>query len=60
MSKKGGLSPAQIRAWLVTALVVFVTLNVLLAVIRPLLPYLVAGLVVLTVGGWLLRGGRHL
>jgi uncharacterized membrane protein len=55
MSKKGGLSPAQIRSWLVTALLVFVALNVLVGVLHTLLPYLVVALLLITIAGWLLR-----
>lgn len=60
MSKEGGhLTPARIRSWLVTALSVFVALNILLAVIRPLLPFIVVGIVLITVAGWLYGHGRR-
>jgi hypothetical protein len=55
LAKKGGLSAAQIRSWLVTALLVFVALNILLAVVRPFLPLIVVGIGLITVAGWLLR-----
>jgi hypothetical protein len=45
----------QIRSWLVTALLVFVALNILLAVIRPFLGFIVVGIVVITVGAILIR-----
>jgi hypothetical protein len=50
MSKKSShLSSAQIRSWLVTALGVFVALSILLAVIRPFLPFVVVGIVLITI-----------
>jgi hypothetical protein len=47
----------RVRGWLITALLVFVALNILLAVLRPLLPFLLVGLALVVIGGMLL--GRH-
>jgi hypothetical protein len=56
-SKFGGAGhmSKQIRSWLITALLVFVALNILLAVIRPYLGFIMVGIVVITVAGILLR-----
>jgi hypothetical protein len=56
-SKLGGAGNVsrQIRSWLITALFVFVALNILLAVIRPFLGFIVVGIVAITVAGILLR-----
>lgn len=60
MAKKNShLSSAQIRSWLITALAVFVGLQILLAVIRPFLPFIVVGIVLITIAGWLLGRGTH-
>ena len=56
MSSRFGVTK-QIRSWLITALFVFVALNILLAVIRPFLGYIVVGIVAITVAGVLLRRG---
>jgi hypothetical protein len=55
----GGISPKQIRIWLMTALFVFVCLNILLAVIHWLLPYIIAGIILITVGGMLYKRSGH-
>jgi hypothetical protein len=55
----GGITPKQIKQWLTTALFVFVALNILLAVIRPFLPYIIVGIVLITVGGMLNKRGMH-
>ena len=61
MTKKTShLSSAQIRSWLVTALAVFVGLQILLAIIRPFLPFIVVGIVLIAVAGWLLGRGVRL
>jgi hypothetical protein len=55
----GGITPKQIRQWLITALFVIVALNILLAVIRPFLGIIMAGILVITVGRWILGRGLH-
>jgi hypothetical protein len=61
MSKEGGhLSARQIRSWLVTALAVFCGLQVLLAIIRPFLPFIMLGILLITIAGWLYRRGTYL
>ena len=56
---KGGISLNQIRSWLITALCVFVAGNILLAILRPLLPFILLGIVLVTVVGWFYRKGTH-
>ena len=55
----GGLDPKKIREWLITALIVFMVLNILLAVLKPYLGIIVVGIVVITVGRILLKRGMH-
>ena len=60
MSKEEhGLSVGRVRAWLVTALLVFAGLNILLAVVRPFVAYLVVGIVLITIARWLWGRGLH-
>ena len=59
MSGKKGISPGQIRSWLITALLVFVAGNILLAIVKPLLPFILVGIALITVGGLLYRRGTH-
>ena len=61
MSKEssGHITPRLIRSWLATALAVFVVLNILLAVMRPFLPYIVVGIVLITIGRWFFGRGGH-
>ena len=54
-----GIIPKQIRQWLITALFVFVVLNILLAIIRPFLGIIMAGIVAITVGGMLYKRHGH-
>jgi len=56
----GGISPKQIKQWLTTALFVFVALNILLAIIRPFVPLIIVGIVLITVGGMIYKRGHHL
>ena len=56
----GGITPQQIRQWLITALFVFVVLNILLAMVRPFLGIIMAGIVAITVGGMLYERHGHL
>lgn len=56
----GGGLDKKIRSWLTTALFVLVALNILLAIIRPFLGIIVAGIVVITVARLLYKRGTHL
>jgi hypothetical protein len=60
MSGGKGVSASQIRAWLITALCVFFAGNILLAIIRPLIPFKVMGIILISVGALLYRRSTHL
>lgn len=55
----GGIDSDRIRSWLITALLVFVAGNILLSIIKPLVPILLVGVVILTIAIWLHRSGTH-
>lgn len=44
---------ARLRAWLVTALLLAVTIRVLWWTVEPMVPYLITGLVLVTILGFM-------